>query len=177
MIFNISTRQSSLTFKHLRTLRTSTYSLASRNPFEGNENEADQAVARDWLKTFGRNTIPRKSCAISFSRSSGPGGQNVNKVNSKATLRLPLRELLPSVPNILHGQIKASQYYAEKSECLVIQADGNRKQADNVEACFTKLQHLILGAGRATVTGETSPEQLEKVKRLYECLGSHSLIC
>ncbi len=82
-------------------------------------------------------------------------------------LRLPLKDLLPSVPNILHNQIRASPYYAEKSDALVIQADSNRKQSDNVTACFTKLQDLILAAGRSSVKGETSPEQAERVKSLY----------
>lgn len=90
------------------------------------------------------------------------------RVNSKATLRLPLRELLPHVPNLLHNQIKASPYYAQKSDTLVIQADSNRKQSDNVDACYAKLQGLILTAGRSGIKGETSPEQAEKVKRLYE---------
>ena len=39
----------------------------------------DQKAARLWLSTFGSKTIPRNLCEISFSRSSGPGGQNVNK--------------------------------------------------------------------------------------------------
>ena len=34
-------------------------------------------------------TIPVEDLRFSFSRSSGPGGQNVNKVNSKATLHWP----------------------------------------------------------------------------------------
>lgn len=34
-----------------------------------------------------RLTIPEDDIKISFARSSGPGGQNVNKVNSKVTLR------------------------------------------------------------------------------------------
>ncbi len=34
-----------------------------------------------------RLTIPEKEIVITFSRSGGPGGQNVNKVNSKVTLR------------------------------------------------------------------------------------------
>lgn len=91
------------------------------------------------------------------------------RVNSKAMLRLPLKDLLPSVPNLLHDQIRASPYYAEKSDALVIQADINRKQSDNVDACFMKLQDLILAAGRSSIKGETSPEQAERVKRLYEC--------
>ncbi|KAL8750019.1 MAG: hypothetical protein Q9199_007332 [Rusavskia elegans] len=154
---------------YIRGFRSSTYHLALRNSLVAGDIEADQAAARGWLKGFGPSTLPKKSCEISFSRSSGPGGQNVNKVNSKAMLRLPLKDLLPSVPNLLHDQIRASPYYAEKSDALVIQADSNRKQSDNVDACFMKLQDLILAAGRSSIKGETSPEQAERVKRLYEC--------
>ena len=34
--------------------------------------------------------IPKEQLKISFSRSSGPGGQNVNKVNSKVDIRFDL---------------------------------------------------------------------------------------
>ncbi|KAI4229650.1 MAG: hypothetical protein L6R36_000697 [Xanthoria steineri] len=154
---------------YAREFRSSTYHLALRNSLVAGDTEADQVAAREWLKGFGPSNLPKNSCEVSFSRSSGPGGQNVNKVNSKAMLRLPLKDLLPSVPKLLHDHIRASPYYAEKSDALVIQADSNRKQNDNVDACFMKLQHLILAAGRSSIRGETSPEQAERVKRLYEC--------
>ncbi|KAL8721338.1 MAG: hypothetical protein Q9225_001950 [Loekoesia sp. 1 TL-2023] len=141
-----------------------------RTPFASKSDvtEADHAGAREWLKDYHSATIPRRICEISFSRSSGPGGQNVNKVNSKATLRIPFKELLPLVPSMLHGEIRASQYCAEKSDSLVIQADNHRKQGDNVTACFAKLQNLFVTAGRTSVKGETSPEQRERVKRLQK---------
>ena len=41
--------------------------------------EADMRAAREWFASFDPETIPRKLGDISFSRSSGPGGQNVNK--------------------------------------------------------------------------------------------------
>ncbi len=41
--------------------------------------EADMRGAREWLASFDSETIPRKLGDISFSRSSGAGGQNVNK--------------------------------------------------------------------------------------------------
>lgn len=39
----------------------------------------DVAAARTWLANLNSDTIPRNLCEVSFSRSSGPGGQNVNK--------------------------------------------------------------------------------------------------
>lgn len=41
--------------------------------------EEDHLEARHWLDGFNINTIPRSLGDVSFSRSSGPGGQNVNK--------------------------------------------------------------------------------------------------
>ncbi len=37
------------------------------------------SLARRWLAKFNPDTIPKRVCELSFSRSSGPGGQNVNK--------------------------------------------------------------------------------------------------
>jgi hypothetical protein len=39
----------------------------------------DLAAAREWLTKFNSTAIPRHVGEISFSRSGGPGGQNVNK--------------------------------------------------------------------------------------------------
>lgn len=41
--------------------------------------DLDLELARQWLRSFDSRTIPRHLGQISFSRSSGPGGQNVNK--------------------------------------------------------------------------------------------------
>jgi hypothetical protein len=41
--------------------------------------DLDLELARSWLKDLHPNTIPRHIAQLSFSRSSGPGGQNVNK--------------------------------------------------------------------------------------------------
>lgn len=41
--------------------------------------EEDLAAARKWLQNLDPETIPKNICDVSFSRSSGPGGQNVNK--------------------------------------------------------------------------------------------------
>lgn len=41
--------------------------------------EAELDSARRWLKTFDKSVIPQTVGDVSYSRSSGPGGQNVNK--------------------------------------------------------------------------------------------------
>lgn len=90
------------------------------------------------------------------------------RMNSKAMLRIAFKNLQPLVPSIFHDEIRASQYYAVNSDSLVIQADSSRRQGDNVIACFSKLQHLFETAGANCIKGETSPEQIERVRRLYE---------
>lgn len=41
--------------------------------------DAEITTARQWLKTFNHSAIPQSVGDVSYSRSSGPGGQNVNK--------------------------------------------------------------------------------------------------
>ncbi|KAL4820774.1 hypothetical protein BDW67DRAFT_180334 [Aspergillus spinulosporus] len=124
------------------------------------------AVARDWLSKFNSTTIPRHVGEVSFSRSGGPGGQNVNKVNSKATLKVPLDSLLPLLPPIIHSPLQSSRYYAARTHSLVIQSEESRKQAANVDACYDKLHQLLKTTAEKLVPGETSPEQRARVQKL-----------
>ncbi|GKZ40302.1 hypothetical protein AbraIFM66951_000063 [Aspergillus brasiliensis] len=135
----------------------------------GLDSDHHLTAAREWVARLNSKaiTIPRDICEISFSRSSGPGGQNVNKVNSKATLRVPLKSLLPLVPQLLHAPLQASRYVAAKSQSLVIQSDESRRQTANVEACYEKLHQLLKSIAEDTIPGETSQEQRDKVQKLY----------
>ncbi|KAF2233716.1 peptidyl-tRNA hydrolase domain protein [Viridothelium virens] len=155
---------------HYRTVNTSSTRLFASRPTyggaAGDVNEKDLVAARQWLANFDPDTIPREACDVSFSRSSGPGGQNVNKVNSKATLRVPLDSLYQFVPTILHAEIRASRFHASKADALIIQADDSRKQNDNVHTCFKKLHNLIIEAGEKLVPGETSELQKTRVRTL-----------
>ncbi|KAH7095563.1 hypothetical protein FB567DRAFT_32581 [Paraphoma chrysanthemicola] len=131
--------------------------------------DEDLKAARSWLAGLHAEAIPLKSIGeLSFSRSSGPGGQNVNKVNSKATLRVPLDALLQHVPTALHGEIKRSRYVAASSNAMIVHADDSRKQGDNARSCYRRLYEVIVQAGNHAVPNETSAEQLQHVKSLQK---------
>lgn len=70
------------------------------------------------------------------------------------------------IPKILHPKLEGSRYYAANTKSLVIQADANRNRNDNAQECYKKLHTMIVDAARATIRGETSPGQVEKVKKL-----------
>ncbi|ETN45382.1 uncharacterized protein HMPREF1541_09213 [Cyphellophora europaea CBS 101466] len=130
----------------------------------------DLSEARRWYKeTFSTDpdsAIPQTLGEISYSRSSGPGGQNVNKINSKAQLRVPVGQLCGHLPVALHPGIRASRYYADKTDSLLFQADESRKATINKDTCYRKLSELVRDVYRAAVPGETSDEQKEKVQKL-----------
>jgi peptidyl-tRNA hydrolase ICT1 len=118
--------------------------------------------------TAGRaDPVGRMSTSIPESRITVlPTNANASRVNSKAQLRVPLDRLLPLVPAVMHGAIRTSQYYADKTNTLLIQADDSRKQGTNKDACYRKLHDLLLDTGNRIIPGETSEEQKEKVKTL-----------
>ncbi|KAF2857817.1 peptidyl-tRNA hydrolase domain protein [Piedraia hortae CBS 480.64] len=130
--------------------------------------DEDLCAARHWFSAFNKDTIPRRIGNLSFARSSGPGGQNVNKVSSKATLRIPLYTLFAHVPPLLHPLIKSSRYYAQRSNEIIVQADESRKQSENIEICFEKLHNMLLQSGREAIPRKTSPEKAKRVEVLQK---------
>ncbi|KAJ5539632.1 hypothetical protein N7513_007964 [Penicillium frequentans] len=145
--------------------------------FASTKGSSDHEVelARLWLKTLDSKTVPRQIGELSFSRSSGPGGQNVNKVNTKATLKVPLAALLPLVPRLLHPKLHTSRYASDRSQALIFQSDESRKQASNVDSCFDKLHQLLESAAKAVIPGETSPEQKDRVQKLQRAQNESRL--
>lgn len=89
--------------------------------------------------------IPEDQVRWSYARSSGPGGQNVNKVNSKAVLRWqPPMGFLPAAAWARFRKI-ANRYFTEEGE-VVIASDEYRDQQRNIERSEHKLRVLLLTA-------------------------------
>ena len=113
-----------------------------------------------------RQSIRAKSEA-GFSRSGGPGGQNVNKLNTKVTLRLRLSNLaglsgteLERVRTVLANRIT-------NEDEIVIAADEERSQRTNLERAYFRLETLISAAGRLPKHRRpTKPTRAAKEQRL-----------
>jgi ribosome-associated protein len=91
-----------------------------------------------------RIQIPLAEFEFSYARSSGPGGQNVNKVNSKATLRWPLVRS-PSLPEDVRQRFLARHHRRMTVEGdLVVTSQRYRDAGRNADDCLEKLRELLL---------------------------------
>ncbi len=89
-------------------------------------------------------SIPLEEFDISFARSSGPGGQNVNKTNSKAVLHWNVTQS-PSLPWDVKARFLktfASKLTVEGG--IVIASDENRAQEMNIKNCYEKVRIMVL---------------------------------
>ena len=80
--------------------------------------------------------VPEDAIAWSFARSTGAGGQNVNKVSSKATLSVSTAALLGS-PTKLARVIQAL------GETITVTCQESRSQWRNRQSCVQKLSEMI----------------------------------
>ncbi|KAK9451651.1 uncharacterized protein V1518DRAFT_409154 [Limtongia smithiae] len=122
--------------------------------------DPDLKQAREWLKNFSVFDIPRDRFEIRFSRSSGPGGQNVNKLNTKALIQCSWDAMTWIPPSILE-RLKQNHFrYLTKHNKVVVQDDTTRSSQGNLDECFKKLHSLIKEC--AFVPDEMSAETQEK---------------
>lgn len=103
------------------------------------------------------------------SRSSGPGGQNVNKVNSKVTLKWNVQEsnaLSDEQREVLLVKLKA---YLTKDGVLLLTAQEKRSQLQNKEEALQKLDQLLRKAFAVRKARKaTKPSKTTIQKRIQE---------
>lgn len=121
------------------------------------------------FETHGGIHIPESEFQWSYARSSGPGGQNVNKVASKAVLRWNIRDT-PSVPEAVRDRLLIRQRKRITREGdLIIQSQRFRDQDRNRVDCLEKLRQIVEEAVAVPKRRRpTTPTRGSRMNRLKE---------
>jgi ribosome-associated protein len=91
-------------------------------------------------------SIPRREIQFSFVRSSGPGGQNVNKVASKAVLRWQVASSSSIGDDVRARLVSRLGRRVNDRGDLVLASQRYRDQAKNVDDCLQKFCALVAAA-------------------------------
>ena len=103
----------------------------------------------------------------SFIRSSGPGGQNVNKVSSAVQLRFDVKASPSLAKEVKVRLTRLAGKKMTKDGVLVITAQRHRSQDHNRQDALDRLVGLIrLAAIRPTLRKPTTPTRSSRRKRL-----------
>ena len=93
-----------------------------------------------------RIQIPPEELHWSFARSGGPGGQNVNKVSSKAVLHWDVSQS-PALPDEVKMRLRTLERKRFTADgVLVLMSQRYRQQDRNREDCLEKLREMVLAA-------------------------------
>ena len=112
-------------------------------------------------------SLDERELEESFVRSSGPGGQNVNKLSTAVQLRFDVRRS-PSLPNdVAIRLMRLAGKRMTKDGVLVLVAQSHHTQERNRADALERLTALVREAAvRPTPRRATKPTKASKEKRL-----------
>jgi len=121
--------------------------------------------------TLTRNRkVPKEAVSVSFIRSSGPGGQNVNKVATKVQMSVDISylEAILSMREFAQLKIKLKTRIDQRGNfCLT--CDETRTQKRNLETAFKRCEFLIKDAIKLPKRRKkTKPSRSSIERRLQE---------
>ncbi|HKR36386.1 MAG TPA: alternative ribosome rescue aminoacyl-tRNA hydrolase ArfB [Steroidobacteraceae bacterium] len=111
--------------------------------------------------------IPEETIELRFIRSSGPGGQNVNKVASAVQLRCDLK-LWPALPERVRQRLRTlAGRRISDDDVIVITAQRLRTQDQNRRDALQRLSDLVDQARiEPKIRRPTKPTRASKQRRL-----------
>lgn len=113
-------------------------------------------------------TIADSELEFSFVRSSGPGGQNVNKVNSKAILRWSAGTSAALAPAVRARFLARYGGLLTAEGEIVLASDRFRDQPRNREDCLQKLRAMVLQVAHAPKARRKTRPTRASQKRRHE---------
>ena len=113
--------------------------------------------------------IPDGELAFTFARSSGPGGQNVNKVNSKAVLHWNAVASPRRPEDVRERFLARYRHRLTAGGDVVISSQRFRDQSRNIADCLEKLRDMLLPVLVPPVRRKkTRPSRGAKERRLED---------
>ncbi|XP_060620697.2 large ribosomal subunit protein mL62 [Anolis sagrei] len=104
--------------------------------------------------------IPVDRLSISYCRSSGPGGQNVNKVNTKAEVRFHLASADWITEDVRQKMAVMQKNKITKFGELIVSSEVSRYQMRNLANCLQKIRDMIV---EATATPEVPSDETSEM--------------
>jgi ribosome-associated protein len=111
---------------------------------------------------------------FSFARSSGPGGQNVNKVNSKAILRWRIFESTSISQEVRGRFVESFSNRITRDGEVLIASDEFRDQIKNQNACIERLEQMLESVWRAPTPRKKSKPTKGSIRRRLSGKRLHS---
>jgi ribosome-associated protein len=119
---------------------------AAGHRWRNGEGEKGRIMSDEQLEITPRLSIPLDELQFQFVRSGGPGGQNVNKVNSKAVLRWSVAASPGLPPAVRARLVKLAGRRIDKQGTLTLASQRYRDQHRNAQDCLDRLRELVATA-------------------------------
>ncbi|CAN4077891.1 unnamed protein product [Withania somnifera] len=123
--------------------------------------------AKERAQAAGNDPIPKITLdhvTVQFARSGGPGGQNVNKVNTKVDMRFNVKNAYWLSDRVREKILQMEKNRINRDGELVISSTKTRTQKGNIEDALSKLQAIIDAA--SYVPPPPSEEQVKRITKL-----------
>lgn len=116
-----------------------------------------------------RITVPLTELRFTFTRSRGPGGQNVNKVSTRVVLHWGVTDTPSLPPDVRERFLERYRRRITRDGDVLVTSQRFRDRGRNVADCLAKLRTMILSVAEPPKKRRaTKPSRASREKRLEE---------
>eukprot|EP00062_Callorhinchus_milii_P004748 gi/632943440/ref/XP_007886949.1/ PREDICTED: peptidyl-tRNA hydrolase ICT1, mitochondrial isoform X2 [Callorhinchus milii] len=108
--------------------------------------------------------VPVDRLTVTYCRSSGPGGQNVNKVNSKAMVRFHVATADWIPEDVRQSIISQQKNRINRSGELRVSSEVSRYQMRNLADCLQKIRDIVAEASRKPTQPSKEDAELRRMR-------------